>query len=287
MTNKRAPVIIVGMHRSGTSMLSRLMEREGLFWGKEKDKNNESTFFIALNEWILRELGARWDNPFGMLRMHEVSSYHLDMIVTYLQDQLKSPRSMKYWGVYKYYFCRETFESSSGVWGWKDPRTSLLLPIWLRLFPEAKVIHITRHGVDVANSLRHRSQRYLKNNSNLYLKRKHVYSLLGKRGVFVDSPSCLSLEGGFSLWENYLQCIEKDTQGLGDKFMQVRYEDILSSPRKHVEEILKFSGLPTAAIRDQDLVEYIRSDRAYGYKLNLELGKYAVEVEDRLQLLGY
>lgn len=286
MISKGAPVIIVGMHRSGTSMLSRLMEREGLFWGKKKDENNESTFFIALNEWILRELGARWDNPFGMLSVHEVSSDHLDMIVTYLQDQLKSPRSMEYWGAYKYLTCCDNFENS-GVWGWKDPRTSLLLPIWLRLFPEAKVIHIARHGVDVANSLMHRSQQYLDNNSNLYLKRKHIYSLLGKRGVFVDSPSCLSLDGGFSLWEHYLRCIERDTQGLGDRFMQVRYEDLLSSPRKHVEEMIKFSGLSTAGIRDEDLVEYIRSDRAYGYKLKPELRKYALKVGDRLKLLGY
>ena len=25
-------------------------------------------------------------------------------------------------------------------WGWKDPRNSITLPLWLRLYPEAKII---------------------------------------------------------------------------------------------------------------------------------------------------
>jgi hypothetical protein len=45
------------------------------------------------------------------------------------------------------------------AWGWKDPRNSITLPVWLKLFPDARVIHIVRNGVDVAESLYRRQQR--------------------------------------------------------------------------------------------------------------------------------
>src|SRR5690606_33596327 len=33
------------------------------------------------------------------------------------------------------------------VWAWKDPRTSLTLPIWREVFPRAQVVHIIRNGI--------------------------------------------------------------------------------------------------------------------------------------------
>ena len=42
-------------------------------------------------------------------------------------------------------------------WGWKDPRTTITFPIWLQVFPKAKILHILRNGVDVAISIYRRS----------------------------------------------------------------------------------------------------------------------------------
>ena len=58
-----SPVIIVGMHRSGTTMLSQLLERLGLFTGEKKDDDYEALFFYKLNEWLLNQANASWDNP--------------------------------------------------------------------------------------------------------------------------------------------------------------------------------------------------------------------------------
>src|SRR3954449_9453301 len=59
----RAPVIFIGMHRSGTSMLGRLLEELGMFFGTRKDENNEALFFQEMNNWLLTQCGGRWDNP--------------------------------------------------------------------------------------------------------------------------------------------------------------------------------------------------------------------------------
>lgn len=40
-----SPILIIGMHRSGTSMITRKLESLGLFLGNEKDENDEAFFF--------------------------------------------------------------------------------------------------------------------------------------------------------------------------------------------------------------------------------------------------
>ena len=57
------PIIIVGMHRSGTSMLTRMLEECGVFWGDKKDEYNESVFFQSINERLFNVAKATWDNP--------------------------------------------------------------------------------------------------------------------------------------------------------------------------------------------------------------------------------
>ncbi|MBK8351014.1 MAG: hypothetical protein IPL21_04765 [Saprospirales bacterium] len=38
------PIIILGMHRSGTTMITKMLENLGLFVGAEKEINHESLF---------------------------------------------------------------------------------------------------------------------------------------------------------------------------------------------------------------------------------------------------
>ena len=53
-TSNRPPVIILGMHRSGTSMITGFLQKLGLFVGEELDDNNESLFFFKLNHWMFK-----------------------------------------------------------------------------------------------------------------------------------------------------------------------------------------------------------------------------------------
>jgi hypothetical protein len=39
------PVIIIGMSRSGTTLLVEMLEQLGLFAGNKKTRNNEALFF--------------------------------------------------------------------------------------------------------------------------------------------------------------------------------------------------------------------------------------------------
>ena len=66
------------------------------------------------------------------------------------------------------------------------------------------MLHIYRHGVDVAQSLRYRGRRDMKRSAmqELYYKLKFAHSFMPKQGKFIDSVRCDSLEGGLSFGRN-------------------------------------------------------------------------------------
>ncbi len=57
-----SPIIITGMHRSGTSLVTRMLEKFGLFVGDLKEGNHEAVFFLSINNWLLGQANATWDN---------------------------------------------------------------------------------------------------------------------------------------------------------------------------------------------------------------------------------
>src|SRR5262245_36120203 len=139
-------VCIVGMHRSGTSMVAKMLHESGIWLGRTcdlmpADAHNEGGYwehikFLALNEAILKEVGAAWDSPppqtadwprvSGLPRLRGRAEALLDEF------------------------------SAREPWGWKDPRTSLTLPFWRAVCPDLKVIICIRNPFEVAVSLRRR-----------------------------------------------------------------------------------------------------------------------------------
>ena len=57
------PIIVTGMHRSGTSLVSRLLILNNVYLGSKLDVNYESIYFQRINKWILSCNGSTWDNP--------------------------------------------------------------------------------------------------------------------------------------------------------------------------------------------------------------------------------
>ena len=61
--SKIEPIIIIGMHRSGTTMITEFLDQLGLFVGAKLDPNHESLFFFDLNKWIFDVGIAKVDYP--------------------------------------------------------------------------------------------------------------------------------------------------------------------------------------------------------------------------------
>jgi hypothetical protein len=154
-----APVCITGMHRSGTSTITQLLYRCGLYLGPEKmlfsarEDNPEGFWehrgFVALNERILELYGAGWDLPPSL-----EPEWHLE---GQLHDVREDARRLV-----------DRF-AGQGRWGWKDPRSSLTLPFWLDLLSELKVLVCLRNPLEVALSLRRRGNSSLAFSFNLWM----------------------------------------------------------------------------------------------------------------------
>lgn len=279
------PVIIIGMHRSGTSMIASMLEELGLYIGKKKEGNHEAVFFLELNDWMLRQSGGAWDNPepFKYLLANEKMR---QLVKGYLEFSLRTPRVTSYLGLGNYLNYRSPLNLDI-PWGWKDPRNTYTLPIWQDIFPAAKVIHVFRNGVDVANSLKVRQEKRLARGQELYRRRKPLFNLLSKRGGFTHSARCSSLMGSFSLWEEYLQEAQRHVAALGHRALEVHYESFLERPQAHLANLVDFCNLDVTASRIEEVAGHVKKTRANAYQDKPELLEFSKEVSDRLKVYGY
>lgn len=132
------PVIILGMHRSGTSLLTGCLEQAGVFLGEvnnaaphNRKGNKENETLRALHDTMLASRGYDWKTPPGLPL--DWSPEERDAVVEALQGYKGVP-----------------------FWGFKDPRALWLLEGYLKLFPNAHLIGIYRNPNAVARSLQAR-----------------------------------------------------------------------------------------------------------------------------------
>ena len=138
-------ILVLGMHRSGTSTVTRALPVLGVDIGSHhlaRADNPRGFFeepqFVAINERLLQALGADWKSfkalplsCFSRLLAEETGRLAREFLLTFCASSL--PR------------------------GLKDPRASRLLPFWLPLCSALNialsVIVVLRNPVNVARSL--------------------------------------------------------------------------------------------------------------------------------------
>jgi hypothetical protein len=130
-------VCIVGMHRSGTSCLAGSLEEAGLYLGDvfrvgrhNLKGNRENGRIMALQEDILVHSGGSWNEPPEKPIWSDSHRAERDSIIRSYGDAL--------------------------AWGFKDPRTILLVDSWQEVLPSLWVVGTLRHPRCVAESLQKR-----------------------------------------------------------------------------------------------------------------------------------
>lgn len=239
------PVIIIGMHRSGTSLVSRLLEKMGVFWGSTKDNYNESIGFQVLNEQLFQLDNCRWDD--------------VDRLSSFLEDKHRRWRAERiiesivderfvqmFWGDRGVENQAPAVFSQPG-WGFKDPRNTFTLPMFLERFPGARVIHVIRNGIDVAASLWRRET--TRPEGSLH---PHWSSL------------CQDLDGCLMLWKCYVKRALAYAENDVD-IHELFYEDLLDNPQDPVIGLADYLGVsPTAGLNAAPAM--INRGRRYSYR---------------------
>jgi len=276
---------VIGMHRSGTSMITSMLERLGLFAGTQQDSNHEALLFHGINSWILRQCGAAWDHPAPVRHLLE-SDQVTALSVDYMRYLLRTPQAAGYLGLGRYLAGLARL-SSDARWGWKDPCNTFTLPLWVRIFPEARVVHIRRHGIDVAQSLLVRQAKLLANYRRVYPRRKALYWLLPKRGGFTDTLRCASIKGAFSLWEEYLRQAQSQRAGVAERWLDLRYEDFLGAPAQKIAALADFCRLGPSSCTIAEIAASVEPSRICAYAKEPELVDFASRMRHRLERYGY
>ena len=206
---KNYPLIVVGMHRSGTSAFTYGLKRLGFDIGKSLDSNYEDLYFQNLNKFVFSQLGIEWDNPFFVDQALKNEKLR-NSIKNFLNKKTKKFQNKK-------------------KWCFKDPRTCILLDFWAETFKRAAFIFVTRENKDIAKSLINRNQLKLSNDmfndNSLKIKLKQKFNIRMYPGV-----SFLSHDIKFAtkLIKFYKNKLNKFYLKKKKKVIKIDYKDLMS-----------------------------------------------------------
>jgi hypothetical protein len=180
-------IVVLGMHRSGTSVLTRGLHALGVHLGDDflstKPDNPtgywENRIIVDLNDRVLNVLGLRWESV-SLIQKPQLQNSDLRILREEATCYL------------------ETHFMPHPLWGFKDPRIVRLLPFWRSVFEELGVsdsyVVAIRNPLSVAASLLRRQ--------NMSPETSHLLSLVylvpyldeisGKRFVVTDYDLLLS-----------------------------------------------------------------------------------------------
>jgi hypothetical protein len=127
-------VCILGMHASGTSCLAGSLQQAGLYLGEvntvsdyNAKGNRESRRIYQLHDAILIDSGGSWARPPATVRWTDAHRAERDAIIASF--------------------------AHAPAWGFKDPRTLLVLDFWREAIPGLRFVGTFRHPGRVAESL--------------------------------------------------------------------------------------------------------------------------------------
>lgn len=129
--------VILGMHRSGTSLVAKAMSKEVSIGQKlliakssyNPDGLYENLDFQRLNDEILKAAGGSWDNPPDEKQI--LAQHHR----------------------FKRQIIQLIKKEQAPLWGWKEPRTTLTIRLYLPYLNDPHFLCLFRSAEQVAESL--------------------------------------------------------------------------------------------------------------------------------------
>jgi hypothetical protein len=192
-------ICILGMHRSGTSMIAKLLHQCGLYLGPEDqllgansgnaDGHFEHKGFLEINDALLHHFGGSWEFP-----PQRQGAWQESAALKRLRADARA-------------LVADLADRSP--WGWKEPRTTVLLPFWKSIVPGLRFVICVRSPLEVAKSLAKRNK--------------------------------IPLERGMILWHIYMRAALEDSAG--SPRMIIHYEDFFGDPEAGADRLARFCGL--------------------------------------------
>jgi hypothetical protein len=195
------PIIIGGNGHSGTRVFAQLLERGGVFVGVPRLTRARRSYDLSVQDLL-----DRWVSPhvFGDLAQEQ---WH--------KMEWEFRRRLRWY-----------FPLRVMPWGFKNPRTMFLLPLWERLFPGMRFVHVIRDGRDIALGNRFAT------------RNKYARAFLHP-----DEEELSPEERMILFWgRSNESTAEYGRRHLGEAYMAVRLEDLCDQPRRVTADLFDFAG---------------------------------------------
>ena len=192
------PIIVGGNGHSGTRLFAEILMECDVSMGiagisyskKSKDLN-------------IRGLMNRWMKPY-LLGLSE-------------KDAVKMKRQFER-------RIRLLLPFRSKPWGFKNPRSMFLLPMYEKLYPNLKYIHVIRDGRDMCFG-------------NPFVDTPTYWSFISEEDARTLSAEIRMIK----FWGNSNRRVQDfGNRILGDRYLEIRFEDICDHPEQEIRRILQF-----------------------------------------------
>ena len=122
--------VILGMHKSGTTLVSQMLHHSGINMGDDVENG------VSYDRGNQYERESTWRLNEDILQARQVRSIHISVPQNL---QISESQRAKMQEIIA--SCTQQYRH----WGFKDPRTCLVYPLWASELPEHKLIVIYRH----------------------------------------------------------------------------------------------------------------------------------------------
>jgi Sulfotransferase family len=211
------PIVVYNASHSGSRLLTRMLSSMGVYMGANLNASEDSIEMAELVEHVILEhapdfsgLFADGDPLLGELALAGVAA-HL------------------------------AGRPPGAPWGWKLCETGHALPVISRLFPGAMVLHLIRDGRDVAFStfVAPKHAYWRKIHFNTAEIRSWRGLAMTQRAYRANAPLFNSVR-----WANSVSLGRAHGAMLGDRYIEVRYERLVSEPAEVSRQLAAMLGLP-------------------------------------------
>jgi hypothetical protein len=210
-----APVLLTGRGGSGTRMLTQLAERIGIFVGNHTNKSGDSTEWVPLIYRLAAETGSARDLPTGSRYRRAIREQ---------AEKILGPAPPR----------------ASPLWGLKLPETMLVLPLLIDAFPQARVVHLTRHPVSSSLRRTHMTSRLNNPVGAVALPAAYRYAQRDVARIPADEPY---LHNAYSWNFQVRRVVQYARDALRDgRYLEVAYEDMCNDPARVAAIVGSFLG---------------------------------------------
>lgn len=236
LKGEQQPVLVVGMHNSGTSILTEILHENGIFFGANMHHYESYFFSNFINDRVVLGGGGNWAK-LPLMSEEEVLQFE-DSVGPFIKTHWIADYLQ--WGY-----------DGKSPWGIKDPRLCVLLPLYIKVFPGARVVHIRRNPNDIAASL---------------------------TGKFKAGVGVLN---DFDHWKELTEAYTQRVLDYSDQcvsYYELQYEDLCNQPNDQAKDLFNFLALPFTP-RAEKLLSKVTPDRIGSYERWQESKKHPIRTK--------